>query len=89
MRIRIPSSLRRLTAGQSVIDEQATTVAELVDRLDVRFPGVKDHLCEPDGALKRHINVFIGGTNVRDLQGMATPLQTASEVLIAPAMAGG
>ena len=88
MRVRIPSSLRRLT-GAATVEETAATAGDLVARLDTRFPGFSERLCEPDGQLKRHINIFVNGVNVRDLQGMATALAAGDEVLIAPAMAGG
>ena len=88
MKVRIPSSLRRLT-GAAVVEEIAATTGELVTCLDARFPGLSERVCEPDGQLKRHINIFVNGVNVRDLQGMDTVLAAGDEVLIAPAMAGG
>ncbi len=89
MKVRIPSSLRRLTGSAAVIEETAATVGELIARLDARFPGFGARICEPDGQLKRHINIFINGVNLRDRQGMQTALGADDEVLIAPAMAGG
>jgi molybdopterin synthase sulfur carrier subunit len=88
MKVRIPSSLRRLT-GAAAVEETAATTGELVTRLDARFPGFAGRICEPDGQLKRHINIFVNGVNVRDLQMMDTALAAGDEVLIAPAMAGG
>ncbi len=89
MRIRIPSSLRRLTGSASLAEEQAATLGELMTRLDARFPGFREKLCEPDGQLKRHINVFVNGVSVRELHGIDTALTAGDDVLIAPAMAGG
>jgi len=89
MRIRIPSSWRKLTNGAAAVEESAATVAELIDRLDVRFPGLAGKMCEPDGQLKRFINVFVSGKDIRNLQGVQTPLQDGDEVVIAPAMARG
>lgn len=89
MKVRIPSSFRKLTGGGAAVEESAATVSGLIDRLEERFPGFKDRLCEPDGQIKRHINIFVNGTNMRDLQGMQTALSASDEVLISPAMAGG
>lgn len=89
MKVRIPSSLRRLTGSAAIIEEPAATAGELIARLDDRFPGFGERICEPDGHLKRHINIFVNGVNVRDQQGMQTALGPDDEVLIAPAMAGG
>lgn len=89
MIIRLPLALRRLAGGQSTVSESAATVAELLERLDQRFPGLADRVLEPDGALKRHINVFVNGRDVRGLQGLATLLGSDDEIVIAAAMAGG
>ena len=59
MRIRVPSSLRRLTGSLTVVEEAgaAMTISELIERIDTRYPGFKQQVCEPDG----HVNVFAGG----------------------------
>lgn len=89
MRVHLPSSLRKLTGGAAVVEASAATVGELMDHLEAGFPGCKERLCEPDGQAKRFIRIFVNGADVRDLQGMQTPLAAGDEVIIAPAMAGG
>ncbi len=89
MRVRLPSSLRKLTGGKAVVEQSAATVGALFEALEADFPGFKDRLCEPDGRLKRHINVFVNGKDIRSVQDMQTPLAEGDEVIIAPAIAGG
>ena len=89
MIVRLSSSLRRLAGGQAVVSESAATVGDLLDHLGERFPGFAARVCEPDGAIRRHINIFVNGHDVRNLKGRATPLVESDEVIIAAAMAGG
>ena len=85
----IPTPLRRLTGGQAKVEVQASTVSELVGQLEASYPGVKDRLLDEDGNVKRFINVFVNGEEMRSLQSEQTPLQPGDEVSIIPAMAGG
>lgn len=85
----IPAPLRRLTAGQTRIVVPAGSVAELLDRLDARHPGVRAYLLDEAGALRAYVNIFVNSTEVRSLAGLQTPLADGDEVAILPAMAGG
>lgn len=86
----VPTPLRRLTEGQSRVDVEAGTVRELVEQLEEQFPGVRDRLVEEEsGEIKRFINVFVNGEEIRSLQGEETELGEDDEVSIIPAMAGG
>ena len=67
----------------------ADSVRGLIDTLDSRYPGTAARLCQPDGSLRPLINVFVDGTNTRNLHGMETPLRDGAEVHIIPAVAGG
>ena len=64
----------------------STSLGQLVDELDSRWPGMRDRLCEPGPRLREHINVFVDGERERDL---AAPLSDASVVHVIPAVAGG
>jgi molybdopterin synthase sulfur carrier subunit len=85
----MPSSLRRLTGSAVIVEAQAATVADLIDRLEARFPGFRERVCEPDGVVKRHMRVFVNGADVRDLNDVQTALAPDDDVLFAAAMAGG
>jgi len=85
----IPTPLRRYTGGEAKVKGSGDSVAVVLDDLNARYPGLKDRVCEPDGEIRRFVNVFVNGENVRKLQGAATPVKQGDEVGIIPAMAGG
>lgn len=85
----IPAPLRRYTGGEAKVNVSGTTVAELIGNLDSAYPGIRDRIVENDGEIRRFVNVFVNGDNVRKLDGIATPIKDGDEVGIVPAMAGG
>jgi molybdopterin synthase sulfur carrier subunit len=87
--IYLPTPLRRLTSGQARIVADGRTVEEALIELERRYPGLREQLREPTGEVRRFINVFVNGTEIRTLQGPATPIGDGDEVSIVPAMAGG
>ena len=86
--VKIPSPLRNLTAGAATVDCQPGTISELIDQLDASYPGLRDRLCQ-DGQLRRFVNVFVAGEDVRFGDGIATVTSDGQEVTILPAVAGG
>ena len=67
------------------IDGDAATVDEAIDRLEERWPGLRDRLCEPGPVLRRHINVYVD----RERAGLETPLAAQSRVDVIAAISGG
>ena len=87
--IRIPSPLRRYTNSQSKVNIGGANIQELIENLEATYPGVKSRLCDENGQIKRYVNVFVNGEEIRTLQGPDTPVAEQDEVSIVPAMAGG
>lgn len=87
--IYLPTPLRRLTHGQSRIPAEGRTVDEALSAAEERYPGLREQLRDGSGELRSFINVFVNGTEIRGLQGRATPLAASDEITIVPAMAGG
>ena len=87
--ILIPTPLRRFTDGESRLAASAGTVAELFDVLDARYPGLGERLRDDSGEIRRFVNVFINGQNIRDGDGAQSTLHSGDEVGTIPAMAGG
>lgn len=88
--VRIPTPLRKLTNEQeSVVANESSTLTELIDALEHDYPGLKERLCDETGALRRFVNVYVNGEDVRFLSGLQTPIQSGAEVSIVPAVAGG
>jgi sulfur-carrier protein len=87
--VKIPTPLRTLTQNKESVDGDGASLQQLVDGLDANYPGMKTRLCDETGALRRFINVYINGEDVRFLDGLQSPLKQGDEVSIVPAVAGG
>jgi molybdopterin synthase sulfur carrier subunit len=85
----IPTPLRRFTGGDAKIVVSGSSVAEVLDALEAAHPGIGERLRDDSGQIRRFVNVFVNGQNVRDGQGVDTPVSAGDEVGIIPAMAGG
>jgi len=88
-KIRIPTPLRKLTNDVDVVQMEAPTLAAAVDGLEAQYPGIKERICDEAGELRRFVNVYVNGEDVRFLQGMRTALPDGADVSIVPAVAGG
>jgi sulfur-carrier protein len=86
--IRIPPTLRTETGGERQVPAQGDTVRELLDDLTSRFPGLRSQVIEDDD-IAPFVNVYVQGEDVRTLDGIDTPVETGSTVILLPAMAGG
>ncbi len=89
IQILIPTPLRSFTNGEARVTASGATVSELLDALESQHPGLSERIRESDGQIRRFVNVFVNGENVRKMQGAATPVKGGDEVGIIPAMAGG
>lgn len=89
VRVRIPSQIRRLYGAQAWEPMTVRCVGDVIVELERRYPGMGERLSEPGGALRRWVNVFVDGEDVRNLAGPATPLAAGAEVQIVPSVAGG
>ena len=88
--VRIPTPLRKLTNEQdTLVAEHNGTLAGLIDLLEGDYPGLKERLCDETGELRRFVNVYVNGEDVRFLSGLGTKLEAGAEVSIVPAVAGG
>ena len=85
----IPTPLRRFTGGDAKVSVTGASVGEVLDALERAYPGIGERLRDDSGQIRRFVNVFVNGQNVRDRDGVETTLSTGDEVGIIPAMAGG
>lgn len=86
--VRIPSPLRPLTGGASAVECEPGTVRELIEQVDSRHAGFRDRVMQ-DEQLRRFVNVFVAGEDVRFADGVDTAVSDGQEVTILPAVAGG
>jgi MoaD family protein len=89
VRVRIPTPLRAATDGVAELESNAQTVAGLIAELESRYPAIKGRLRDEQGALRRFVNLYVNGEDVRFRDGLDTSLQAGDELSIVPAVAGG
>ena len=89
VQVRIPTPLRKYTGGAEAVQAEGTTVAALVADLDKRHPGIRERICDDTGAVRRFVNIFVNGEDIRFLSNLDTTVKDADEVSIVPAIAGG
>lgn len=87
--VKIPTPLRALTLNRDTVTSEAGTLQDLVANLETDFPGMRERLCDDTGELRRFVNVYVNGEDVRFLAGLGTSLKPGDEVSIVPAVAGG
>jgi MoaD family protein len=86
--VKIPTQLRAATDGDSSANVDGATVGEVLDSLYERYGELRSRIAE-DGGLRRFVNVYVGGEDIRFLDGLDTPVSDGDEVTILPAVAGG
>ena len=86
--VKIPTQLRAATGGEAEADASGSTVGEVLDSLFEQFGDLRERICE-DGDLRRFVNVYVGGEDIRFLSGLETEVSDGDEVTILPAVAGG
>ena len=89
VQVKIPTPLRKYTGGAGGVEAQGGTVAALVDDLERRYPGLKERICDESGQVRRFVNIFVNGEDIRFLSHLDTPLKAGDELSIVPAIAGG
>jgi len=94
MRFHLPSALRRWAGGNEIVDmslpaDAQMTVAEAFLMLGRDYPAIRQRVLDDQNDIRRHVNVFVDGENVRFAQGAATTVSNATEIWIYPALSGG
>jgi sulfur-carrier protein len=89
LKVVIPTPLRKFTAGRDTVEVEAKTIQEMLDNLDSKYPGFRASVCDESGSLRRFINIYVDGEDVRFLENLATPVTDGTEVAIVPAISGG
>ncbi len=87
----IPGPLRAFAGGQAriVIEPPPATLADALEALWIRCPGIRDRVVTEQAQIREHINVFVGNEDVRYTGGLQTPIPDGAEIAILPAISGG
>jgi molybdopterin synthase sulfur carrier subunit len=89
VRIKLPTQLRDAAGNQAETEVEGTTVGEVLDALYAQHGELRTRLADGGGGLRRFVNVYLGGEDIRFLEGLDTPVSDGDELTILPAVAGG
>jgi sulfur-carrier protein len=89
VRVKIPTQLRAAAGGESELELDGSTVGEVLAALYDRHGELRDRLSDDTGGLRRFVNVYVDGEDIRFTDGLATPVADGQEVQVLPAVAGG
>ena len=88
----LPSVLQAFAGGQPVLTapaEQDVSVAGVLDLVAAEYPALSRRLRDETGTVRRYVNIYVNGNEIRRLQGLSTPVSPGAEVLIIQSVAGG
>ncbi len=87
--VKIPTQLRAAAGGEAEAQVDGETVQEVLDGLFELHEELRVRIADDDGSLRRFVNVYLAGEDIRFLDGLATPVDDGAELTILPAVAGG
>ena len=83
--VKIPRALRDLAGGRAVVEAEGDTVRAVVGGIE----GVRQRVLDDQGQVRVHVNLFVNGAHIRELDGLNTAVSDGDEVVILPAVSGG
>ena len=89
VQVRIPTVFRKFTANETVVEVAGGTIADVIDQLDARHPGLKEQLITAEGELHRFVNVYVNDEDARYLEKLDTKVSEGDTVSLLPSVAGG
>ncbi len=89
VKVKLPTQLRAATGGDGEVEVEGATVGAVLDALYARHGELRERIADGDGSLRRFVNVYVNGDDIRFGDGLATPVPAGAEVQILPAVAGG
>lgn len=89
VQVRIPTPLRKFTGGRDTVEAEGSSIGAVLADLDANHPGLRERICEADGSIRRFVNLYINGDDIRFLESLESPVKDGDEISIVPAIAGG
>lgn len=89
IKIHVPGALRDDCGGASALTLSASTVRAALEEIERRHPSLYRGICDETGAVRRHVNLFVNTTHIREREGLDTALVSGDVVTILPAVSGG
>lgn len=87
--LRVPALMKSYVENQTEVALSGATIAEALNDLVTRHPAIKVHIMDKNGALRRYVNLFVNEANIKDLNGLETPLNETDQVILLPSISGG
>jgi len=87
--IHVPGALRACCAGAAELELSAASVRATLEQIERRYPELHRSICDETGAVRRHVNLFVNTSHIRDREGLDTALAPGDVVTILPAVSGG
>ena len=89
VQVHLTSVIQKSVDGNRELAEEASTVTELIENIEARYPGVRAQLVDEQGNLHRFVNIYLNDEDIRYLDGANTALTDGDSISILPALAGG
>ncbi len=89
IKVRVPTPLRRFTAGVDEVTADGDSVKSVLEDLERRHPGIRERLLDESGELRRFVNVYLNGDDIRFLNQLNSKVKDGDDISIVPAIAGG
>ncbi|MGH7932468.1 MAG: ubiquitin-like small modifier protein 1 [Candidatus Binataceae bacterium] len=88
-KVRVPTPLRRFTAGSDEVPADGDSIRAVLEDLERRHPGMRERLLDEKGELRRFVNIYLNGDDIRFLNQLNSKVKDGDDISIVPAIAGG
>ena len=88
-KIKFTSALKTFFPNLTDLELQGGSVRELLDQIEVRFPGIQNYITDDTGSLRKHVNIFLQGDLIKDRNSLTDTVKGNDEVIIFQALSGG
>jgi molybdopterin synthase sulfur carrier subunit len=89
IRVRVPTPLRRFTAGNDEVSARGDSIKAVIQDLEQSHPGISERLLDEKGELRRFVNIYLNGDDIRFLSQLDSKVKDGDDISIVPAIAGG
>lgn len=89
IRVRVPTPLRRFTGGHDEITAEGDSIIGVIEDVERRHPGMRERLLDDKGELRRFVNIYLNGDDIRFLNQLTSKVKDGDDISIVPAIAGG
>ncbi len=87
--VKFTYALKRFFPGLDTTPAKGKTLAEIINEMENNYPGVRSYVLDEQGSLRRHVNIFIDGTLIKDRTALSDTFSENSEIYIMQALSGG